>query len=114
MAEVLTNKFHHEEIEEAQNRDLQYQIRMKNSKFDAKKFFTNRAQQIRVDFNKKKLSEFEKDEYEHLLGKPKLFTKGKIGNFFPSNKVNRLLTFKDEMNTIANDGAEANPQNETA
>ena len=60
------------------------------------------------------MSEYEKDEYEHLLGKPKSFTKGKIGNFFPSNKVNRLLTFKDEMNTIANDGFDTNPQNETA
>ena len=87
---------------------------MKNSKFDAKKFFTNRAQQIKVDFTKKKISEYEKDEYEHLLGKPKLFTKGKIGSFYPSNKVSKLLTFKDEMNTIAHDGLDSNPQNENA
>ena len=59
----------------------------------------------------------EQDEYEHLLGvtlgKPKTFTKGKIGSFFPSSKVNRLLTFKDEMNTIANDGLDTQPQNES-
>ena len=39
------------------------------------------------------------DDYEHL-GKPKMFTKGKIGSFYPTNKVNKLLTFKNEMNTI--------------
>lgn len=39
------------------------------------------------------------DDYQHL-GKPKLFTKGRIGTFYPTNKVNRLLTFKNEMNTI--------------
>ena len=54
----------------------------------------------------------EKDEYEHLLGaqlgKPRLFTKsGKVGNFYPTNKVNKLLTFKDEMNTINNDGIDS-------
>ena len=60
------------------------------------------------------MAEIEKDSYEHLLGKPKLFTNGKIGAFFPTNKVNKLLTFKDEMNTIANEGLDTNPQNETA
>jgi hypothetical protein len=50
------------------------------------------------------------EDYEHL-GKPTLFTKGRIGSYYPTNNVNRLLTFKDEMNTIkVEDKA---PQNET-
>ena len=47
------------------------------------------------------------DEYANL-GRPKLFTKGKIGTFYPTNKVNKLLTFKDEMNTIAAEPIENN------
>jgi len=85
---------------------------MKNSKFDARKFFSNRAQEYKVNFTKKKIAEYEVDDYEHL-GKPKLFTKGKIGNFYPTNKVNKLLTFKDEMNTIADDGIDTRPQNDS-
>jgi hypothetical protein len=32
---------------------------MKNSKFDARKFFSNRAQEFKVNFTKKKMAEFE-------------------------------------------------------
>ena len=39
----------------------------------------------------------DRDEYDRLRPTLKLMTRGKIGNYFPTNKVNKLLHFRDEM-----------------
>lgn len=52
---VLHNQYHQDFLQEARERDAVYQDIKKIAKLENSKFFSNRAQQKRVEFNRKKI-----------------------------------------------------------
>ena len=95
---VLHNQYHQDFMQEAKERDEMYQDTKRNSKFDSKKFFSNRAQQKRVEFNRRKIQIMDEEKAKFMKTHNSRSQKaGKIGNFYPMNHLNKLMTFRQEM-----------------
>ena len=65
---------------EAEQNDAMFQQFKEKTKFDPKKFLKNRAQEKRMEFNKRKLKILDQQSEEYINKMPKARP---VGNFFP-------------------------------
>lgn len=59
MSGVLSNQYYRDSVREAQIKDAEFQISVKNGKFNMKKMLKNRAQDIRQEHNQRKIMELD-------------------------------------------------------